>query len=107
MTVKPLTQLTHAADYGNIIIAYKDGSPVFLRDVADAVDSVQNEDMKMAYTARGLKPGSVGVVLAVTKSSGANNIDVANGVLKLLPVVRASMPSSIRSIGRWGIQICP
>ena len=98
LTVKPLTQLTHAADYGNIIIAYKDGSPVFLRDVADAVDSVQNEDMKMAYTARGLKPGSVGVVLAVTKSSGANNIDVANGVLKLLPVVRASMPSSIQLI---------
>jgi len=98
LTVKPQTQLEHAADYGNIIVAYKEGSPVFLRDIAECVDSVQSEDMKMAYTARGLKPGSVGVVLAVTKSSGANNIDVANGVLKLLPVVRASMPASIQII---------
>ncbi len=98
LTVKPQTQLSKAADYANIIIAYKDGAPVFLRDVADCVDSVQMEDLKMAYTARGLQPGSVGCVLAVVKASGANNIDVANGVLKLLPVVRASMPPSIQLI---------
>ena len=98
LTVKPQTQLEHAADYGNLIIAYKNGSPVFLRDVAECVDSIQTEDLKIAYQARGLQPGSVGVVLAVTKMSGANNIDVAKGVIGLLPVVRASMPQSIQII---------
>ncbi len=98
LTVKPQTQLEHAADYGNLIIAYKEGAPVFLRDVADCVDSLQSEDFKLAYVARSIKPGSVGVVLAVSKAGGANNVEVANGVLKLLPTVVASMPPSIQLI---------
>ena len=98
LTVKPQTQLEKADDYGNLIIAYKNGAPVFLRDIAECVDSVQNEDLKLAYQARGLQPGSVGVVLAVSKMSGANNVDVAKGVLDLLPAVRASMPQSVQII---------
>lgn len=98
LTVKPQTQLEKASDYGDLIVAYKNGAPVFLRDVADVVDSVQTEDLKLAYQARGLQPGSVGCVLAVSKMSGANNVEVAKGVLGLLPVVRASMPQSIQLI---------
>jgi HAE1 family hydrophobic/amphiphilic exporter-1 len=97
-TVKPQTQLETAADYSKLIVAYKDGAPVYLHDVADVVDSVQSEYMKMAYMARGLPPGSVGIVLAVSKTSGANNVEVAKGVLKLLPIIQASMPQSIRLI---------
>ncbi len=98
LTVKPQTQLEHAADYANLIIAYKNGTPVFLHDIADCIDSLQSEDMKLAYVARGIKPGSVGVVLAVSKAAGANNVEVAQGVIKLLPTVMASMPPSIKII---------
>jgi HAE1 family hydrophobic/amphiphilic exporter-1 len=67
--------------------------------VADVKDSLQSEDMKLAYWARdGVKPGSVGVVLAVTKASGANNVEVAQGVLKLLPSILATLPASIQII---------
>jgi HAE1 family hydrophobic/amphiphilic exporter-1 len=98
LTIKPRTQIVTAADYAKLIIAYKGGAPVYLRDVADCVDSLQYEDMRIAYWARLLKPGSVGVVLAVTKASGANSVAVAQGVENLLPKLRQIIPASLQII---------
>jgi len=96
MTVKPRTQLEHADDYSNLIIAHKDGAPVFLRDVADVVDSLQSEDMRMQYWAKTIPAGSVGVVLSVTKASGANSVEVAQGVEDLLPKLQQIVPQSMQ-----------
>jgi HAE1 family hydrophobic/amphiphilic exporter-1 len=96
LVVKPQTQLTHAADYANLIIAYKGGAPIRLGDVADCVDNLQNEDFKMEYWSPLIKPGSVGVVLAVTKAAGANSVEVADGVKALLPQIQKTLPSSMQ-----------
>jgi len=98
LVVKPQTQLTAASDYANLIIASKNGATIHLGDVADCVDSIQNEDFKMEYWANSIKPGSVGVVLSVTKAAGANSVAVADGVKALLPQVRASLPQSMQIV---------
>jgi HAE1 family hydrophobic/amphiphilic exporter-1 len=98
LVVKPQTQLTTASDYANLIIASKNGATIHLGDVADCVDSIQNEDFKMEYWANSIKPGSVGVVLSVTKAAGANSVEVADGVKALLPQVRASLPQSMQIV---------
>src|SRR6266705_2816690 len=63
----------------------KDNSPVFLRDVADVRQSVQDERLSRTFWARGFNvPGSV-VVLAVSRQAGANAVAVANSVKALFP----------------------
>ncbi len=96
MTVKPRTQLEHSDDYSKLIIADKDGAPVFLRDVAEVVDSLQSEDMRMQYWSKTIPAGSVGVVLSVTKASGANSVEVAQGVQAMIPKLRQIIPQSMQ-----------
>ena len=99
LTVKPQTQLEKAADYGDLIIAYKNGAPVYLHDIADVRGLVTDGRFENWPTRPAdSSPVPSACVLAVSKMSGANNIEVAKGVLALLPVVRASMPQSIQII---------
>jgi len=78
-----------AADFRSLIVAYRDGSPVRLRDIGDVVDSVEN--LRNA----GLANGKQSVLVILNRSPGANIIDTVDRVVELLPVLKASMPSSI------------
>src|SRR5206468_1854553 len=74
------------------------GSPVYLRDVADVRDSVQDERLSMRFWVRGYEVPSATVVVAVNRQAGANAVEVAKAVRDLLPVVSAELPGSIRVI---------
>ncbi len=95
LTLVPDTQLERAEDYAGIILAYREGRPVFLRDVADVVESVDNEDRRLNYSSVQIPPGAVGVVLAVQKAIGANAVEVASAIDALLPVLDERIPDSI------------
>jgi hydrophobic/amphiphilic exporter-1 (mainly G- bacteria), HAE1 family len=94
--LQPNGQIDQAEGYRNLMVARnKDLSPVFLKDVADVRQSVQDERMSRTFWARGFTtPGSV-VVLAVQRAAGANAVEVANSVKALFPELRASLPGSI------------
>ena len=78
-----------AAEYGAILLTYRNGAPVRLRDVADVVDSVQ--DVRNYGAANG-KPA---ILLFVQKEPGANIIETVERVRALLPRLQGSIPPAI------------
>jgi multidrug efflux pump len=83
-------QASKAADYRNLVIAYRQGSPVFLHDVAGVVDS--NENIRNAGLYNGLP--TVGVI--VFPMPGANIIKTVAQIKKVLPSVIATLPPNIQ-----------
>jgi HAE1 family hydrophobic/amphiphilic exporter-1 len=88
-TVQANGQLFNAKAYKPVIIAYRNGSPVRIRDVAKAIDSVQNDK------AAGWYNNTPGVILAVMRQPGANTIEVVDGIKKLLPTFTSVMPQDV------------
>jgi multidrug efflux pump len=82
-------QLLQAADYAPLVVAYHDGAPVRLRDVGEAVDSV--EDIRSA----GYLNGKPAVMVIVFRQPGANIIEAVDGVRAALPQVSAAIPRGI------------
>ena len=83
-------QLLASSDYASLIIAYKNGAPVKLTDVAGVLDDV--EDVRQAAW-RNETPS---VILNVQRQPGANIISVVDGIKKLLPQLTSSLPASIK-----------
>jgi multidrug efflux pump len=82
-------QAQHAADYRNLVVAWNNGAPVRLSDVAEVKDSV--EDLRN----QGLFNGKPAVLLIITKQPGANIIDTIDLIKAALPQLRASIPAAI------------
>ncbi|TMJ57961.1 MAG: nodulation protein [Alphaproteobacteria bacterium] len=82
-------QSNRAADYRPLVIAYRDGSPVRLTDVAEVRDSVEN------VRNQGLANGKPAVLVFVYKQPGANIIETVDRVKAILPQLEASIPSAI------------
>ncbi len=82
-------QLTHAKDYNDVILAWRNGAPVRVRDIGKAVDGPEN--MKLA----GWQNGKRGIQLFIFKQPGANVIDTVERVKAALPALRAAIPPSV------------
>ena len=104
-TIGANDQLLSSADYGKVIIAYRNGSPVRLSDVANAVDSSENlyqaawrgfakVDATKTTPARDetLDPA---VIVNIQRQPGANIIGVVDEVQALLPQLRQSLPATV------------
>src|SRR3954452_13616183 len=92
-TLQASGQLTSAAQYRPVVVAYRKGSPVRLEELGNIIDSV--EDDKTAswfYTPRG---SDRSIVLAIQRQPGTNTIEVTDGIKTLLPVFRTEMPPSV------------
>jgi multidrug efflux pump len=82
-------QAPHAADYRNLLVAYRAGRDVRLSDVADVQDSV--EDLRN----QGLFNGQPSVVLIISKQPNANIIQTIQGIRAVLPDLKASLPNDV------------
>jgi len=82
-------QLIDAKDYNQVIVAYKNGAPVMLKDVANIVNGVENS-RQAAW-----KNTTPAVIVNIQRQPGANIIQVVDRVNALLPKLRATIPSSI------------
>src|SRR5260370_694338 len=96
LLLHPQGQLDSALAYNNLIVGSKGGSPIYLRDVAEARDGVQDERVNLHFWVRGYPVPSATVVIAVFRRAGANAVEVANNVRQLLPQVNAELPASVR-----------
>jgi len=94
--LRPRGQLEGAQAYSDLIVGSRDGAPVYLRDVAQVRDSVQDERINMRFWVRGYEVPSATVVVAVTRQAGANAVKVAQSIRDLLPLIRAELPGSVR-----------
>src|SRR5882762_4161689 len=87
--LQPNGQIDTAEGYRNLIVARnKDRSPVYLRDIAEVRQSVQDERLSRTFWMRGFNPPGSVVVLAVSRQAGANAVEVANSVKALFPELR-------------------
>ena len=82
-------QLRSAKDYASVVIAYRNGAPVFLADIAEVADAAENTRLA-AWSGR-----TPGVILNIQRQPGANVIQVVDNIKRLLPQLQAGLPASI------------
>ncbi|MGF2529282.1 MdtB/MuxB family multidrug efflux RND transporter permease subunit, partial [Ralstonia pseudosolanacearum] len=88
-TIDANDQLRSAAEYGTMIVAYKNGAPIRLTDVAQIIDGAENS--KLAAWAN----TTPAIILNVQRQPGANVIDVVNRAKALLPQLKDTLPANI------------
>lgn len=89
-TVKASGQLMTAADYRPLIVAYRNGSPVYLSALGNVLDSVENNKVASWFN------NTRGIVLAVQRQPGTNTIGVINSVKALFPDFQTLLPPSVK-----------
>src|SRR5438552_2666970 len=88
-SVQATGQLTDAAAYRPLIVAYKNGSPVRLEQLGRVIDGVQTDKVASWYN------DERAVVLAIQRQPGTNTIEVVNSIKKILPAFRAQLPAAV------------
>ncbi|MEO6436299.1 MAG: efflux RND transporter permease subunit, partial [Tepidisphaeraceae bacterium] len=96
--LRPQGQLDNAEAYNKLIIAWREGAPVYLKDVAEARDSVQDERIDMRFWIRGREVPKATVVVAVSRQAGSNAVAVSQAVRNLVPVVMSQLPGSVNIV---------
>jgi multidrug efflux pump len=87
--VNATDQLFHASEYAPLIVAYRNGAPVRLRQLGNVIDSV--EDIRNV----GADNGRPSILLAIMRQPGANVIEVVDHIKSLLPELQADLPPSV------------
>jgi HAE1 family hydrophobic/amphiphilic exporter-1 len=82
--------MRHAADYRDVIVAYRNGAPVKLEQVANVIDSVENDKIATWFN------DSRAIVLAIQRQPDANTVAVVDEVRNALPQMRAQVPAAIQ-----------
>ncbi|PYQ43085.1 MAG: acriflavine resistance protein B [Acidobacteria bacterium] len=89
-TIGANDQLFSSEQYKPVVIAYRNGAPVRLSDVANVIDGTENDQLAAWMN---LTPA---VIMNVQRQPGANIIEVVDRIKKLLPQLQASLPSAVK-----------
>ncbi len=93
-------QLLTSADYATLVIAYRNGAPIRLSDVADIKDDVENNQQAAWMFSRSVQPAMEqaipAIIVNIQRQPGANIIGVTDNIKKLLPKLSLSLPPSIK-----------
>jgi multidrug efflux pump len=89
-TINGNDQIQDPQDYLNTVVAYQNGAPVFLRDVAKVSQAAQNTEQGAWYN------GTQAIVLNVQRQPGANVIATVNQIKKVLPQLEATLPAGMK-----------
>jgi multidrug efflux pump len=88
-TINTNDQIKSADEYGNIIVAYRNGSPVRMKDVATLVAGAENTKLG------GWMNSTPALILNVQRQPGANVVDVVNRIHDLLPQLKSALPPGV------------
>ncbi|KAF0220143.1 MAG: hypothetical protein FD176_3394 [Rhodospirillaceae bacterium] len=89
LTLQSNAQLPNAVAFGELAIAWRDGAPVRLKDVANVLDSVENNRTASWFN------GTRAIVLAVQRQPEANTVQVVDDVRALMPTIKDSLPPTV------------
>ncbi len=90
VTLKASGQLEKAADYRSVVVAWRNGAPIKLDEIARVIDSVENDKVASWFN------GERSIVLAIQRQPDANTVQVVDSIRAKLPSLRAQVPPSIR-----------
>jgi multidrug efflux pump len=88
-TINANDQLLTSGDYNSVVVAYRDGAPVMLNQVARVIDGVENSKLA-AWVNQ-----TPAVILNIQRQPGANTIQVVDSIEKLLPQLETSLPKAV------------
>jgi HAE1 family hydrophobic/amphiphilic exporter-1 len=91
VTVDVTGQMTRAADYQNLVVAWRNGAPVRLSEIANVYDSVENKQIA------GWSGRDPSIVLAVFRQSDANTVQVVDDVKAKIPYYESQLPPAIET----------
>src|SRR5262252_3526232 len=89
-TLMATAAMRNAADYRDVVVAYRNGSPIKLTEIANVIDSVENDKIASAFN------GERAVVLAIQRQPDANTVKVVDMVRERLPTYRAQVPAAVK-----------
>src|SRR5712692_8037839 len=89
-TLNTNDQLLQADQYANLVIAYRNGAPVRVRDIGRAVSAAENDLIAGWFNQQRA------IILAIQRQPGANVIETVDRIKTMLPVLEASIPSAIK-----------
>jgi HAE1 family hydrophobic/amphiphilic exporter-1 len=90
VTLLATSAIAHAEDYRDVVVAYRNGAPIKLDQVARILDSVENNKVATWFN------DTRAVVLAIQRQPDANTIEVVDSVRAKLPAMRAQVPPSVQ-----------
>ena len=92
-TIESNGQIYNGEGFNDLIVAYRNGSPVRIREIGHALNSVQDDKVAAWFFKGGV--GQRAVILAIQRQPATNTIQVATGVKQLLPMFRDQLPASV------------
>ncbi|HBM16973.1 MAG TPA: hypothetical protein DD381_11605 [Lentisphaeria bacterium] len=95
-TIEADAQLKKPIDYNELIVKYENNRPVRIKDIGKATFSSENRNFCMDYYKKGQKPIKNPIMLALTKKSDANTVELSKAVQELLAKATAQMPKDVR-----------
>src|SRR3954449_2275900 len=90
VTLQATAAIEKAADYRHVVVAWRNGTPVKLEEIARVVDSVENDKIASWFN------GDRAIVLAIQRQPDANTVEVVDQVRAKLPSFRAQIPASVQ-----------
>ncbi len=88
-TIQTNGQLQDAAAYRQLIVAYKNGSPIYLEQLGRVIDSVENDQVASWYN------DTRAIILSIQRQPGTNTVQVVDTIKKLLPSLQKQIPASV------------
>lgn len=92
-TIQATGQLYNAGAFKPMIVAYRNGAPVRLQDIAMVTDSVENDKIAAWYNTKGKSTRAI--VLAIQRQPGTNTIEVVDSIKQQIPSFRSQLPGSV------------
>lgn len=94
----PDTQLSTAADYESLVVGFKDGSPIYLRDIAKALDSIQFDTLNISFFNRAAPATSAtdSIAMGISKRADGNAVTTVAGIKKMMEKFKTELPESIK-----------
>ena len=89
ISLKTTGKMNDAAAYGNLIVAYRNGAPVRIKEIGAAIDGVESTRLATHFGDR------QGIMLAVYRQPGSNTVEIVDKINKMLPTFREQLPESI------------
>jgi HAE1 family hydrophobic/amphiphilic exporter-1 len=90
VTLAATSAMPHASDYKDVVVAYRNGAPIKLNQIARVIDSVENDKVATWFN------DARAIVLAIQRQPDANTVEVVDLVRQKLPNMRAQVPPSIQ-----------
>src|SRR5262249_9170121 len=90
VSVRATGQIESAAPYRDLIVAYRNGAPVRVQDIGQAIDSVENNKIATWFK------GERAIILAILRQPGSNTIETVDRIKQILPSFQAKLPASVK-----------